>query len=124
MVALLECLDAELEGGGLDAAGAEQAPVAVDDHLDEHLFADVRWGVVLDEGFPELGVGDRVFVGQDGDLGREAVAERVELRDGFAGFGNGSCGALGVAAVGVDLLLGCHGGLFLWLKCRKADAPW
>jgi hypothetical protein len=50
----------------------------------------------------------RVFVGEDGGLGGEAVAKRVEA-DGGATFRSTRAGTeLGVATIGVDLTLGGH----------------
>jgi hypothetical protein len=80
----------------------------------------------LFEGFV-LGGG---FEGEDDGFGGEAVFEGVEFGFGLAFGGAGSGGFLRVAAVGVDLFLGCHGCLHIqgrrrgqgfWVAWREAS---
>jgi len=54
-----------------------------------------------------------IFAGEDSGFGGETVAQGVEA-DGVAAFGTlGSGAPLGVPAIGIDLLLGGHGGWFI-----------
>ena len=66
--------------------------------------------MLVEKGVAEFAEFFGVFVGEDGGLGGEAVAEGVE-RDGGASVGGaGAGGELRVAAVGVELTFGNHTG--------------
>ena len=65
------------------------------------------------EGFKVCGV----FEGEQGEFGGEPVFEGVEAGSGFAGFGPGTGGFLGVALVGRSLGVGdgsCHSFRVAW----------
>ena len=98
----------ETEQTGFEGAHAAQAPGGHGHLLDEQGFGrsgGLVFGEKSVEQFLEL---FRVFVGEDGGLGGEAVAERVEA-DGGAAFGSARAGGeLGVATISVDLALGGH----------------
>ena len=95
-------------GVDVEAAGTLEPPCQIDDAVGEHFF-DVALRVQL---FGELGfegvVGGGVLVGQDGGGGGEAVPDGVLGDDGFAFFGFGAGGFLGVAAVGGELFVTGH----------------
>ncbi|MBZ5592392.1 MAG: hypothetical protein LAP39_09155 [Acidobacteriia bacterium] len=106
----VEVGEAEVKQAGFDAAHAREAPSRHDHLLDEQVFGGTG-GVVLGfERFEQLGELLVIFGGKDGSLGGEAVAKGIEA-DGGAAIGSaGAGGELGVPAVGVNLLLGGHGG--------------
>ena len=99
---------AEIEQTGFKRPHAAQTPGGHGHLLDEQGFGGTGGLVFGEKGieqFPEF-VG--IFVGKDGGLGGESVAEGVE-RDGGATFGSARAGGvLGVATIGVELTLGRH----------------
>src|SRR5580658_7334361 len=86
--------DAEVADGeqvGFDGAAAVHAPVVLGDGLGELDFKGSFGSEAFDNGGAEFVVGFAVFVGHEGYLAGEAVAEGVLAHDffGFFGFGAG-----------------------------------
>jgi hypothetical protein len=87
-----------------------EAPGGHDHLLDEEIFGGADglvFGLESFEGLVELLL---AFAGEDGGFSGKTVAESIEA-DGGAAFGGLRAGAqLSVPAIGVNLLLGGHGG--------------
>jgi hypothetical protein len=113
---------AEVEGAGFQTAEAAKAPGGHDDLLDEEGFDGADGLVLLFEGQLDCVELVRVFDGDDGVLGGEAVFEGVEADGGLACGGLGAGGFEGIGAVGVDLLLGSHGWRSLGNVAPRAGA--
>jgi hypothetical protein len=84
VVALLQTSDAKGNGGGFHAANAEQAPVAIGHSFNESGFDGIRGLVACHKAFPQLGIGDRVFIRKDRGRSGHAMFQGVELRDSLA----------------------------------------
>jgi hypothetical protein len=98
----------DTEQTGFEGAHAAQAPGGHGHLLDEQGFGGSGGLVFGEKGVEQLLKLFRVFVGEDGGFGGEAVAERVEA-DGGATFRSSRAGReLGVATIGVELALGEH----------------
>ena len=97
---------ADTDGVEFDGAGAVEAPVVLGDGDGELGFFGA-FGLEGGEhaGFEGL-VCAAVVVGEDEELAGEAVAGGVEAGAGFAGFGAGARGVLGVVAIGLELDVG------------------
>ena len=83
-----------------DGAEAVEAPSGVGQRLNEVGLGGALGVVLIVEGAGVLEVRDAVFGGQYDDLPGEAMAEGVEGRFLFPGFGFGSGGLGGVLAIG------------------------
>ncbi len=100
---------------GFEQRDAVEAPGGVGDFHDELRFGG-SGGLVLVEEAAAMGFeGGRVFRGEDGGGGGQAVAQGVERRTLLAGWGARAGGVLGVGAVdggagtrGWLLVAGCH----------------
>jgi hypothetical protein len=68
--------------------------------LDELLFERAFGLEIVNEAAGVVVVGGVVLGGEDDDVAGESMAEGVEGGALFAGWGAGSCGVLGVGAVG------------------------
>src|SRR5271157_3562390 len=66
--------------------------------------------VFVAEGFDESGILSR----EDQGLGFDAGLQGIEARAGLALGGAGARRTLGIEAVGLDLLFGCHDGCLSW----------
>ena len=85
-------VDADGERFGLDAPGAAQEPEGTDDSLGLGGFGS---GPRIEGGEDAVAQGGEFierFGGHDGGHGKEALADGVEVRDGFAGFGGRAAG--------------------------------
>ena len=103
-----ELRHAEAEQAGFKGAHAAQAPGGHGHLLDEKGFRGSGGLVFGEEGVEQFLEFRGIFVGEDGGLGGEAVAEGVE-RDGGATFRSARAGGeLGIATIGVKLALGRH----------------
>jgi hypothetical protein len=104
---------AKVEQAGLDVAQACQAPGGHHHLMDQKILGGsdgLVFGLKGLERFVEMLL---IFAGEDGGFGGKTVAQGVEA-DGGAAFGSLRAGAeLGVPAIGVNLLLGRHGGWFM-----------
>jgi hypothetical protein len=88
---------------------AVEAPGCVGNFLNKLRLGGVG-GLILGEEFAAMFLIGGVFLGfKDGIAGREFVAESVEGRTQFAGFGAGSSGVLGVGAVDLGAVEGGKG---------------
>jgi hypothetical protein len=100
---------AEGEHVVLYGAGAVETPAIFGYGIGE-LVLQGRFGLeAVGELATERVVGFAIFGGQDVDLAGESVTEIVPAGVGFAFWGSWACRAQGVAAVGLELLLGDHG---------------
>ena len=100
--------DVEIQGRGLDTAGAEKTPIVAGDKFDQHQLDSIRGLIAFDGSLAKLFVGNFVFVRKNGDFRRHAVLQGVELRFCFPLFGFRAGGLLRVPAVCFDLLLRSH----------------
>ena len=91
--------EAEREEVGLDGGGAVHAPGGVDEGLDELGFGGVFGAVFSQEGFGVALIRGVVLGRQDNGLAGQAVAQRVERRALFTGFGTGAGGFCCVRAI-------------------------
>ncbi len=108
VVVVRELGHADGEEAGFEGAEAAQAPRGHGHLLDEQGLGGSRGLIFVEKSIPELAEFLRIFAGEDGGLGGEAVAERV-MGDGGAPFGSARAGGeFGVATVGVELALGKH----------------
>ena len=71
--------------------------------MHELLFEDADRFQVVEETFGEMLVGGEVLGGEDDGVAGEAVAERVERRSLFAGFGLGASGVSGIRAIALGV---------------------
>jgi hypothetical protein len=113
--------DAQGEQIVFESRDAVEAPGGVGDSLYEVLFG-FGFGLVFEEEPLAVGlVSDQVIGGEDDGLAGESVAESVEGRTLFAGFGARAGGVLGIGAVDGRAIggWGCWwmvaGGLVIWL---------
>ena len=99
---------AEFQGVGLRADGAEAVPL-VQDHLFEQYLFGVSGGLVF-----AVEIGDEavelfaIFIGDENDGAAKSVRETIAGGAGFAGFGRGASAFLRVLAIRVDLGLCGH----------------
>jgi len=100
---------AQLEEAGFHGADAGEAPGGHDDLVDQEGFQGAGGLKLFLEGGLELVELLAVLDGNDGALGGEAVLGGVAAGGGLALGGFGAGGLEGVAAIGFDLFLGCHG---------------
>jgi len=99
---------AHVPGGGFEPAEADQEPGLVDEGGDEG-FLFGGGGLEAVEEVVTKGVeGGLVFADEGVGFGEDAVFEGVEADGGFAFVGTGSGRFESVAAIGLDLFVGCH----------------
>ena len=101
---------AEAEGVEFHGTGAIEAPMVLRDGDGELVFVGAGGLEGFEDATLEVDVGEAVGFVHDEELAGEAVAAGVHGGTGFAGFGAGSGGELGVGLVGVELGVGDGGG--------------
>ena len=96
------------EPGAFGVGEALDEPLLLGEAFDEEGLGVALGLEVGEEGLLEVVEFGLGFEGEDWGLGGESVLEGVEAGGLFAGVGFGAGGFGGVAAVGRDLLFGCH----------------
>jgi len=91
-----------------EAAQAAELPLGIGERVDEMALGRVGGPVGVAEGLDEGGVGLRIFAGEDFELGVDAGFKGVPAGGGFALGGARAGRSLRVAAIGLDLFVGCH----------------
>jgi hypothetical protein len=94
--------------GGFEAAGAECAPIAGGNLIDEHGLVRVDGRIAFQQGGADLVILDVVLVRQDDDTSGHAMLQSVHGGALLACLRNRAAALLSVAAVGCDLTCGCH----------------
>ncbi len=98
--------------GGFEAV---EAPVVHGEGIGVLEFDGAEGVAVADEGVYEFALGDAFVVGHDGGEAEVGGFEAVHGGSGFALFGAGAGGELGIASVCFDLFLGyAHGRIVAW----------
>ena len=90
---------------GFEEWDAVEPPGGVGDFVDQLSFGGVGRGVLIEKLLDVTLVGVGVLVGQDGGLGSETMAQRVEGRTLFARFGARTGGELRIRAVRASAML-------------------
>jgi hypothetical protein len=118
-----DTLHVHFEGGGFDTARAEEAPFLFGELRDERVLVGAGGLPIAPEIFEESVEVIDVLARDDQVLRGEAVAERVEAGDGFAGFRSGSGGVERIGAAGDGLGGGRHDRVLLGeiRACRYED---